>query len=163
MLPHYLPPVLKCWVKPPFYFLLLMAFLGAALVSFGFLLFQVFTPRGSQELPPLQAAQTCHSSDFTLRSSLGHSFALCTSKTWKSNEGIKGKCREGRETDPFYSRGFDPSTGFGHRFSTLGSHSHMKSILMITLGVNPSLFLQCSCMGEFGHCEPSPSVSRVTI
>lgn len=23
---------------------------------------------------------------------------------------IKGKCREGRETDPFHSRGYDPST-----------------------------------------------------
>lgn len=135
-----------------------MAFLGAALVSFALLLLQVFPGEVSTAVTTPPGCPNC------LFQPLLSGHLLGTSKTLKSDEGIKEKCREGRETGPFYGSLQCHSQHWNSaQIFILGTHCHMKSILIITLGVSPSLFSQCSCVGDFGHCEPSASAGRVTI
>lgn len=74
----------------------LVAFLGAALVSFVFLLSQVFTPRGDHrsshpsKLPIFAIFQSSLSGHL-----LGIHLQLSTSKTLKNYEGIKEKMQRG--------------------------------------------------------------------
>lgn len=74
---------------------------------------------------------------------------------------LKKNAERGEKLTHFIPGAMIPALDLGTDFH-LG-HSHMKSIFLITLAVNLSLFSQCSFTGEFGHCEPSPSVGRVTI
>lgn len=117
MLPQYLPPVLKCWVKPPFYFLLLMAFLGAALVSFGFLLFQVFAPRGDRrsyhpfKLPRLAILQTLLSGHL-----LGIHLHSALQKHGKVMKELKENAERGEKQTHFIPGALIPALDLGTDF-----------------------------------------------
>lgn len=142
----------------------LMAFLGAALLSFVFLLSQVLTPRGDHrsshpsKLPTFAIFQPSLSGRL-----LGIHLQLSTSKTLKNSEGIKEKNAErGEKLTHFIPRAVIPALESGTEFQP--GHSLTHEIHSHDGPWSKSLpFLTVLMYGEFGHCEPSPSVGRATI